>query len=817
MNALLLTNFYHFALGFTAVYCFVFIVLLADRVRYSLIARAFAAFLFSIQVWALKDSVVVAFHPFVGERSLEFMAVALSPMFLLVLVTSANLFMNIYNSAVDRKRAFPHVRATNIILGVVIGLVYIVALWIPGILYSDFTRGAFDYHYAPGPGMVLFVVLLVVAVGGGGIFLMGLARRDSRFEAFALATVGLLSLIFILAANFAPRAAGFRGLPRLGALSVFPFCFISFFMIYRHSNSFSIRRVLEEHRKLKIMGESLRGLVGKYDEEVICRSICDYSQEVSDSVYVCMMIFEEDGANYRIRALSHSPSPGSEGAYSQLPLKVGKRYKLRPGSTLEMLKIDRQPHTCGGIREFFRGELDPGEATELDRSARIRQVIGYPIVLDEQVRGAIVFFRSTKTEAFDIYGIFSTQCALVLKFSAQISQLEEKQRLEDMLHHSQKMDALGQLAGGIAHDFNNMLAGITGYANLIKRWAVKDPQKVATFVDTILNASERASDLVNKLLAFARKGKYQVVIVDVHKSIEEVIAILEHTLDKRIRIEQNCQASPSTVSGDPGQIQNAFLNLALNARDAMPEGGVLTFSTRIESLQVGDTDRYDLHLKPGEYLVVSVGDTGVGMNPDTLSHIYEPFFTTKDVGKGTGLGLASVYGCVKSHSGYINVKSEPGRGTAFQVHIPLLRESIQHVPEKGSETRGVVVGKGHVLVVDDEEIIRGFCRELLTDSGYTVTECSDGLEAVEYFQKHHKKVDVAIVDMIMPRMSGVDCIREIRRIDPELRVILSTGYDFTNKTQHLISSGITGFLQKPFRESDLLKAVGKIFEEETAG
>ncbi len=203
------------------------------------------------------------------------------------------------------------------------------------------------------------------------------------------------------------------------------------------------------------------------------------------------------------------------------------------------------------------------------------------------------------------------------------------------------------------------------------------------------------------------------------------------------------------------------------------------------------------------------------MSRETLSHIYEPFFTTKDVGKGTGLGLASVYGCVKSHSGFINVKSEPGRGTAFQVHLPILRQTGQQAPEKGAETRGMPTGKGHVLVVDDEEIIRGFCRELLTDSGYSVTECCDGLEAVEYFQKRHKRVDVAIVDMIMPRMSGVDCIREIRRIDPELRVILSTGYDFTNKTQHLISSGITDFLQKPFRESDLLKAVGRVFEEET--
>ncbi len=814
MNALLLTNFYHFAAGFTAVYCFVFVTFLADRIRYSRIARAYVAFLFTILIWSIKDSIVVAFHPFIGERSLEFLAVALSPMFLLVLVTSANLFMNVYNGAVEKKRVFRHVRISNIALAGIVASIYVAALWVPEFLYIDFTRGAFDYHYSPGPGIVVFVVLLVTAVGGGAVFLMGLARKESRFEAFAVGTVGLLCLLFILGANFVPQFAGFRGLPRFGALSAFPFSLIAFFVIRRHGNSFSVRRVLEEHRKLKIMGESLRGLVGKY-EEVICRSICDYAREVSDSVYVCMMVFDDEASHYRIRALSHSSAPASDTAYSRLPLTIGKQYRLRPGSILEMVKIDKQPHTCGGIREFFSGELDPGEATELDRSARIRQVIGYPIVLDEELRGAIVFFRPTKTETLDIYGIFSTQCALVLKFSAQISELEEKQRLEDMLHHSQKMDALGQLAGGIAHDFNNMLAGITGYANLIKRWAVKDPQKVATFVDTILNASERASDLVNKLLAFARKGKYQVVVVDVHKSIDEVIAILEHTLDRRIRIERKCQASPSTVSGDPGQIQNAFLNLALNARDAMPEGGVLTFSTRIETLQEGDTDRFDLHLKPGEYLVVSVGDTGVGMSRETLSHIYEPFFTTKDVGKGTGLGLASVYGCVKSHSGFINVKSEPGRGTAFQVHLPILRQTGQQAPEKGAETRGMPTGKGHVLVVDDEEIIRGFCKELLTDSGYSVTECCDGLEAVEYFQKRHKRVDVAIVDMIMPRMSGVDCIREIRRIDPELRVILSTGYDFTNKTQHLISSGITDFLQKPFRESDLLKAVGRVFEEET--
>ncbi len=391
---------------------------------------------------------------------------------------------------------------------------------------------------------------------------------------------------------------------------------------------------------------------------------------------------------------------------------------------------------------------------------------------------------------------------------------EEHRRLESKLHQAQKMEAIGSLAGGIAHDFNNMLAGISGYAEVIKRrnrtyeGAVKD-QRLDTHVNVILKASERAGDLTSKLLAFARQGKYQVVLINVDDTIHEVIALLRHTIDRRIEIGLSLNPGPCYVLGDPTQLQNAVLNLAMNAVDAMPDGGTLTFTTDVTDFTPELVKMLPYHMTPGKYVRLTVSDTGVGMDESVRSRIFEPFFTTKDVGKGTGLGLASVYGTVKSHHGSVEARSTTGCGSEFIVHLPL-----QDPPSSGSiqSTETIKNGKGEILVVDDEEVVRNILTQMLLEIGYTVSTCTNGMEAVQYYRQHGDSIDLIILDMNMPVMNGIDCFRELRGLNGDVKVIITTGYSFQSDTQQIIMAGVNGFIPKPFKLSDLSSEIRKAFE-----
>jgi CheY-like chemotaxis protein len=306
-------------------------------------------------------------------------------------------------------------------------------------------------------------------------------------------------------------------------------------------------------------------------------------------------------------------------------------------------------------------------------------------------------------------------------------------------------------------------------------------------------------------LAYARKGKYQTVVIDIHAAVEESIALLEHTLDKRIRISRRFQARPSNVTGDPTQIQNMVLNLALNARDAMPDGGDLVFRTETIMLNAGLSMDGRYEIAAGNYLVLSVTDTGIGMDETTKKRLFEPFFTTKEIGKGTGLGLASVYGTVKSHGGFIVVESEPGQGATFRTYLPLAHEAPETAVQPKTEM--VVRGHGNVMVVDDEEMIRNLTKEILTFLGYSVTTCKDGPEAIAYYSRHSAEIDAVILDVIMPKMDGHETFRELQRIKPDVKVIIATGYSLNEDTSKIISRGVAGFIQKPFESGPLSQLV----------
>jgi len=386
---------------------------------------------------------------------------------------------------------------------------------------------------------------------------------------------------------------------------------------------------------------------------------------------------------------------------------------------------------------------------------------------------------------------------------------EERQSLEEQLRQSQKMEAIGQLAGGIAHDFNNLLTGILGYASML-RLDAESGELARQAAGSIQRAAERAAELTRQLLGFARRGKHQNIPVDLNETILEVLNILSRTINKDITIVQNLTQSPAMVLGDPAQMQQVVLNLAVNARDAMPNGGKLTLATTVE--EVGRIGMWSVpEIVPGRYVLLRVSDTGSGIPAEIRGRIFEPFFTTKEQGKGTGMGLATVYGIVKNHHGNIKVHSREGRGTTFEVYLPLFLDQGMEVAEQSGEE--VIQGTGRILLVDDEEIVRNMASAMLRTLGYDVLTAKDGREAVALYQGRSKDIDLVILDMVMPIMNGRDCFHALREMDPEVRAVLSTGYGLDGAAQNLLDEGMLAFVQKPYQMTELshvvAEAVGK--------
>jgi PAS domain S-box-containing protein len=384
-----------------------------------------------------------------------------------------------------------------------------------------------------------------------------------------------------------------------------------------------------------------------------------------------------------------------------------------------------------------------------------------------------------------------------------------QQQMETQLLQAQKMESIGALAGGVAHDFNNMLGGITSAAELLGL-ELADHATARQYVDLILRTTTRAADLTQKLLAFSRKGKVLAVPLDIHRCIEDALALLERSVDRRIKLVRELQAQNAIITGDAAQIQNIMLNLGLNARDAMPEGGTLTIATRNTQLDLAYCAASPFKLQPGLYIQVSVRDTGIGMTPEVLRRLFEPFFTTKPTGKGTGLGLAAVYGAVRGHNGAITVASEPGAGAVFHVYLPVAANAT---PPRPAAREDIVLGFGTVLLVDDEEVIRQTASLMLKALGYQVLLATNGREGVEQYRKNMGRINIVLLDMVMPEMNGVACFREIRKLDPRARVIISSGFARDADLTQLLVEGLAGFIQKPYRRVELSRELGRVLHK----
>jgi PAS domain S-box-containing protein len=393
-----------------------------------------------------------------------------------------------------------------------------------------------------------------------------------------------------------------------------------------------------------------------------------------------------------------------------------------------------------------------------------------------------------------------------------VMDITERKQLEAQLLQLQKMEAIGQLAAGIAHDFNNLLTPMGGFADLLLG-RIPEGSKEREYLHQIKVAAERAADLTNQLRIFTRQARGERHPVQLNNVVEETRHLLERSIPKEITIELDLESELWAVQAAPSQISQVLVNLCINARDAMPEGGTLTLETRNVTLDE-EYARTVLEARPGRYVRLSVSDTGCGMSPEVQARLFEPFFTTKGMGEGAGLGLAMVYGIVKGHEGFVQVYSEEGQGSTFQVYLPAIEVAVE---EGEAERLEWPTGIETILVVDDEDGVRKLGQAVLEPCGYTVLLAEDGVQALEVYQGHRGEIALVVLDVIMPRMSGLECLRRLREMDPQVKVLISTGYTAKGVAQELVAEGALGVVEKPFRIQDFATAVRAAIDEDPKG
>ncbi len=387
----------------------------------------------------------------------------------------------------------------------------------------------------------------------------------------------------------------------------------------------------------------------------------------------------------------------------------------------------------------------------------------------------------------------------------------ETKSFETQLFKSQKMESIGRLAGGIAHDFNNLICGILGHASLIKQ-EVDNKHPFYESLEIIETSSRRAAELTANLLSFAKGGKYNVEAIDLNEVLKETLKLISATFDKAIEVVFELDENLPLVDADHTHIQQIFMNLCVNARDAMPEGGRITITTHYYE-QEKEYDPKLPEVRKGKYSVISVKDTGVGMDKETLSKIFEPFFTTKEKGKGTGLGLATVYGIVKKHNGYIDVRSEINKGSSFSVYFPI-SEKQNKVVKENIETSSISGRNELVLLIDDEQSLLNLEKRILVSHNYRVLEANSGQEALKLLRDNAGQVSLVVLDLVMPGINGYDLFKQIKELSPGSKVLLSSGNPEDGKAQKILESGANGLIQKPFEIDGLLLNIRKMLESE---
>jgi len=398
----------------------------------------------------------------------------------------------------------------------------------------------------------------------------------------------------------------------------------------------------------------------------------------------------------------------------------------------------------------------------------------------------------------DIYMVNWDQLA-----QCNIRDVSERKKLQTQLLHSQKMEAIGTLAGGIAHDFNNILNVIMGYGTMVMETLATD-SKARVDMSEVLIAADRAADLTKRLLLFSRKEVVEVIPVNVNALILSLQKMLVRIIRANIEFHLDLTDTPLIVLADAGQMDQVLTNLVSNAMDVMPEGGRLLITTGIEEIDEAFVAAYG-YGHPGRYALITVTDTGQGMDEETQQLIFDPFFTTKEVGKGSGLGLAISYGIIKQYNGYIKVYSEPGEGTIFKIYIPLCDEVVLDENQEGA----MIIKGGHetVLLAEDDDALRKLSRVVLESFGYTVITAADGEEAIAKFHENKEQISLALIDVIMPKKNGKEIYAAIRKVSPKVKILFASGYTLDIVTSKDLAKGDFDFIQKPYSSKNLLLKV----------
>lgn len=518
--------------------------------------------------------------------------------------------------------------------------------------------------------------------------------------------------------------------------------------------------------KSRIMGKSLENSEKRYRHLI---------ESVTDYIYTVKI------ENYKPVATTHGPGCVTVTGYTS------EEYAKDPNQWYHMIYEEDKKSITEHVDKILSGETAPH--------------IEHRIIHKD---GSIRWVKNTMVPHYDEKGI-------LVAYDGLITDITERKKLEGQLRQSQKMEAIGRIAGGIAHDFNNILTAIIGYASLLQMKMRKD-DPLRRNAEQVITSAERAANLTQSLLAFSRKQISNPLPVNLNKIINRVESLLLRVIGEDIELKTMLSDKDLTVMADHVQTEQVLMNLATNARDAMPEGGLLTIETSTMEIDE-EYVKVQGYGKLGRYALISVTDSGIGMDEKIKARIFEPFFTTKEIGKGTGLGLSIVYGIVKQHNGYINCYSEQGKGTTFRICLPIIKGEVKEIKQAGISAQ--IGGTETVLVAEDEEEVRELTKVVLEEFGYSVIEAVNGDDAVKKFMENKDKVQLLLLDVKMPKMSGKEAYDRIRKIKPDIKTLFASGYpaDYVYKKDMLGAGG--DFVSKPISPTELLKKVREVLDKKS--
>jgi PAS domain S-box-containing protein len=679
--------------------------------------------------------------------------------------------------------------ANTVIIAISMGLLFLIrygyvksaGIAFVAFAWSNMTFQAFTSDGVRGSAAIIYIAIMVL----GGLLL---GRRAS----IGITVLSTLS-IWILAYA---EEIGFMSFQRVGtyetaleATGVF-FLIVVFLTLTTTGLSNALRRARNSEHSLKESNRALQqNLEQLAQREKALRDSEERFRLLAENVVDSIWILDPND----LRFIYVSPSAERMVGYTPDEIMALELEQLLSAESAQLAKkINRQ--------RFEKSQMDPSQIARAELALHHKD--GSTVWVETTARGLYINWLSSS-------GIIGVTRDITERKASE----EERKKLQDQLLQAQKMEAVGTLAGGIAHDFNNSLQGILGYSQILIYEKEKGNPDLK-LLKQIETAAQRAGELTKQLLTFSRKVESNLRPLNLNQEVRQLEQLLGRTIPKMIAIETHLADDLKIINADSVQVEQMIMNLSINARDAMPDGGKLVIDCRNTILDENYCKRH-VDAVPGEYVRLSISDNGKGMDKQVLEHVFEPFFTTKKTGKGTGLGLAMVYGIIKNHGGHINCTSEPGKGTTFKVYFPAIEDPGPDQSQRPTELEQIPRGNETILLVDDEDYLRDLVERLLAKFGYSVLTAPDGETAVQIYREHGMRISLVILDLIMPGMGGISCLKQILRENPLAKVIIASGHSVDGSTKNELESKTKGFISKPFELNQMLSMVRKTLDGKT--